>query len=195
MPKEKTRCAWVTSEPLYIEYHDKEWGRPVRDEQRLFEFLILEGAQAGLSWITVLKKRENYRQAFCHFDPIQIANFSDEKIEELLQNPGIIRNRRKILSAVNNAKAWLLLKKSCDPAEFLWSFVDNQPLINHWPAIQDVPTQSEQSVALSKALKKQGFSFIGPTICYAFMQAVGMINDHTTDCFLRCSKINHFMPE
>lgn len=178
-----TRCAWVTDDPLYITYHDEEWGNPVWDEQRLFELLILEGAQAGLSWITVLKKREAYRQAFCHFNPGAIAKFSDKKVDELLQNPGIIRNRRKILSTISNARAWVALSKTEQPADFIWSFVNHNPIINRWKTIEAVPAQTEISIALSKALKKKGFNFVGPTICYAFMQAAGMVNDHTQNCF------------
>jgi DNA-3-methyladenine glycosylase I len=180
----KTRCAWVTEDPLYIDYHDKEWGRPIYDDRLLFEFLILEGAQAGLSWLTVLKKRENYRCAFNQFDPEKIAKYSDRKIQSLLHDSGIIRNRLKINAAVTNAKAYLSLRDELgDFSDYLWQFVDGQPLRNHWQSIKEVPATTVISDVLSKDLKRRGFKFVGSTICYAFMQAVGMVNDHTSDCF------------
>ena len=161
------RCGWCTADPIYIEYHDKEWGRPVHDDRLLFEFLILEGVQAGLSWLTVLKKRENYRQAFNHFDAAKIARYDDEKIKKLLNNEGIIRNRLKIVSSVANAKAFLAVRKEFGTFDkYIWQFVDGK--------------------TMSRELKKRGFTFVGPTICYAFMQAVGMVNDHTMDCYYYC---------
>ena len=178
-----TRCQWVSQEPIYIEYHDKEWGKPVFEDQQLFECLLLEGAQAGLNWITVLKKRENYRQAFHQFDPKKIATMSDEALESQLQNPGIIRNRLKVFGFRKNALAYLKLIESQSFSEYLWSFVDGQPVINRWRTLSEVPANTEQSDLMSKSLKKAGFTFVGTTICYAFMQAVGMVNDHTQDCF------------
>lgn len=177
------RCAWVTTDPIYIDYHDYEWGIPLYDDQKLFEFLILEGAQAGLSWITVLKKRENYRLAFNHFDPTKIVKYSSKKVDQLLKNPGIIRNRLKIESAILNAKAYLKLSEKIDFHDFLWQFVDGEPIINHWRNQQSVPAKTSISDKLSKELKSNGFKFVGSTICYAFMQAVGMVNDHITSCF------------
>jgi DNA-3-methyladenine glycosylase I len=180
----KTRCGWCTTDPLYIEYHDKEWGRPVHDDRLLFEFLILEGAQAGLSWLTVLKKRENYRKAFDHFDAVKIARYSDKKIEQLLHNEGIIRNRLKIASSVANAKAFLAVREEFGTFDkYIWQFVDGKPQKNHFPHYKNLPSKTLQSDTMSRDLKKRGFNFVGSTICYAYMQAVGMVNDHTTDCF------------
>ena len=182
--KHKTRCAWVTDDPLYMHYHDVEWGVPIFDDQRLFEFLILEGAQAGLSWITVLKKRENYRACFDSFDPKKIIHYNENKIKTLLKNPGIIRNRLKISSTITNAKAYLdILDDNGSFSDFIWSFVDGAPIKNSWKTFKNVPSKNSISDAMSKELKKRGFKFIGSTICYAFMQAVGMVNDHTIDCF------------
>lgn len=179
------RCGWVSDDPLYIEYHDHEWGRPIYESQKLFEFLILEGAQAGLSWITVLKKRENYRKCFDHFDPKKIARYSEKKIEKLLQNPGIIRNRLKVNAVVTNAKLYLAMEKEgIDFSEYLWGFVGGKPMNNHWKTFKQIPTMTSMSDKMSKDLKKRGFKFVGSTICYAFMQAVGMVDDHTTECFL-----------
>lgn len=178
------RCAWVGEDPLYIEYHDREWGVPVRDPQRLFEFLLLEGAQAGLSWLTVLKKRARYREVFEGFDPARIALFDDGYKARLLADPGIIRNRAKVDAAIGNARAWLeLQREGIDPAAWLWSFAGGVPRHNAPASLADVPASTPESVAMSKALLVRGFKFVGPTICYAFMQAVGMVNDHTTDCF------------
>ena len=179
----KTRCQWCSSDPLYQQYHDDEWGVPCYDDQTLFEFILLEGAQAGLSWITVLKKRENYRKAYANFNAEKIARFSDKKIEKLLEDPGIIRNRLKVQSAVKNAKAYLAIQKSQSFSDYLWQFVDHKPITNHYKNLSEVPVSTPASDAMSKALKKAGFSFIGTTISYAFMQAMGMVNDHTTDCF------------
>ncbi|MCC0178450.1 DNA-3-methyladenine glycosylase I [Waterburya agarophytonicola K14] len=178
------RCTWVKNDPLEIAYHDDEWGVPITDDQKLFEFLILEGAQAGLSWSTVLKKRENYRQAFANFDPERVAQFNEQKQQELKQNSGIIRNKLKIASAVTNARLFLDMQAEYGSfASYIWQFVGNKPIQNHWENLEQVPATTPQSEAMSKELKKRGFKFVGSTICYAFMQATGMVNDHTTDCF------------
>lgn len=178
------RCAWCGDDPLYIAYHDDEWGIPVRDDQTLFEFLILEGAQAGLSWITILRKRESYRQLFDNFDAQRIARYSDKKLEKLLLNPGIIRNRLKVYGARKNARAFLEVQQAFGSfSEYIWGFVDNRPIQNHWKSVQEVPATSPISDTLSKDMKMRGFTFVGSTILYAHMQATGMINDHTTDCF------------
>jgi DNA-3-methyladenine glycosylase I len=182
---EKKRCAWVNDDPLYIHYHDKEWGKPIYDDRLLFEFLILEGAQAGLSWITVLKKRENYRKCFDNFDAKKIARYNEKKINSLLANEGIIRNKLKINAAITNAKAMLEIQKSESFSDYIWSFTNGKPIINKWKNISQVPATSDISDKLSADLKKRGFKFVGSTICYAFMQAVGMVNDHTMDCFTR----------
>ena len=180
----KKRCAWVSENDLYIQYHDEEWGVPLHDDQKLFELLILEGAQAGLSWLTVLKKRENYRQLFDGFNPDKIADYDASKIEILLQNPGIIRNRLKIESTIRNAKAFLEIRKNHENFNnYIWSFVNGKPVINHWKRLNDLPAKTDLSDKISHELKKAGFNFVGSTICYAFMQAVGMVNDHTIDCF------------
>lgn len=184
MQKEIKRCQWVTEDPLYIDYHDNEWGVPVHDDERLFEFLILEGCQAGLSWITILKKRENYREAFNHFDAEAISRFNDTKIEKLLLNPGLIRNRLKMSAIIQNAKAYLKMKDEYNTfAEYIWAFVDGKPILNQWNNQNQVPTQTAVSDRMAKDLKKRGFKFVGTTICYAYMQAVGMVNDHLTTCF------------
>ena len=183
---QKTRCAWVGDSPIYIDYHDYEWGRPVHDDQKLFEMLILEGAQAGLSWITVLKKRAAYRAAFDNFNPQKVAFYDDAKIQELLLNEGIIRNRLKIKAAITNAQLFLAtVDKYGSFAEFMWRYVDYRPIINNWQTIDEVPATSPISDQISKDLKKIGFKFVGSTIIYAFMQATGMVNDHTVDCFVR----------
>ncbi len=180
---EKKRCPWVIGE-LYTAYHDLEWGRPVHDDQKLFEMLVLEGAQAGLSWITVLKKREAYRQAFAGFDPRKVARFEEAKINRLLQNPGIIRNQLKIRSAVTNARAFLKVQKEFTTFDrYIWQFTGYQTLHNHYTNMREIPAQTRESNAMSKDMKKRGFSFVGSTICYAFMQAVGMVNDHLQECF------------
>ncbi|HJV28394.1 MAG TPA: DNA-3-methyladenine glycosylase I [Aromatoleum sp.] len=177
------RCAWAGSDPLYIQYHDAEWGVPTRDAHTLFEFLILEGAQAGLSWITVLRKRERYRAVFDGFDAERIARYDDAKKAALLVDPGIIRNRAKIDAAVINARAWLDLRDAgTDPVEWLWSFVDGEPVQNAFASLSEVPATTPQSDAMSKALKARGFKFVGSTICYALMQAAGMTNDHMVAC-------------
>jgi DNA-3-methyladenine glycosylase I len=178
-----TRCPWARND-LSIRYHDEEWGLPSHDDVRLFEFLILEGAQAGLSWETILKKRENYRAAFDGFDPNKVARYDHRKIESLMNNSGIIRNRLKIASAVKNAKAFLRVQDEFGSFnDYIWQFVGGSPMVNSWRALKQVPACTPESDAMSKDLKKRGFSFIGTTICYAFMQAVGMVNDHVTGCF------------
>ncbi len=180
----KKRCTWCGENPLYTAYHDEEWGVPVHDDRMLFEFLILEGAQAGLSWITILKKRENYRKAFDNFDCEKIANYSEEDVNRLLSDSGIVRNRLKIRSAINNAKAVLKIKEEFGSLDsYLWSFINGKQIQNSINSMKEIPVSSEISDALSKDLKKRGLNFIGSTICYAFMQAVGMVNDHLTDCF------------
>jgi DNA-3-methyladenine glycosylase I len=177
------RCAWARSE-LMIRYHDEEWGVPLHDDGRLFEFLILEGAQAGLSWETILNKRENYRAAFDGFDARRVARYDRRKLAQLLKNPGIVRNRLKIASAVRNAQALLLVQKEFGSFDgYIWQFVQGRPQVNLWKARDRVPARTAESDAMSKALKKRGFNFVGSTICYAFMQAVGMVNDHVVQCF------------
>lgn len=187
-----TRCYWCGEDPLYQAYHDHEWGVPLYDRQQLFEFLILEGAQAGLAWITVLRKREAYREAFDDFVPEKVARYSEAPQHQLLQNPGIIRNRLKVASAVRNAKALLAMEKTGeDFVEFLWQFTGGEPKQNAWKRLKDVPASTAESDAMSKALKQRGFNFVGSTICYAFMQATGMVNDHQTDChrYRACAKL------
>ncbi len=178
------RCAWCGSDPLYIAYHDQEWGVPVHDDRRLFEMLILEGAQAGLSWLTILKKRDNYRQAFDHFNPNIIARYDDEDIQRLIQNAGIVRNRLKIEAAVRNARGFLQIQEEWPSfADYLWNYVDGRSVVNAWRNISEIPPHTPLSDRLSKDLKKRGFNFVGATICYSFLQAVGIVNDHTIDCF------------
>ena len=176
----KLRCSWGESDPDYVAYHDTEWGVPARDARRLFEFVLLEGAQAGLSWITILRKRDAYRAAFAGFDPVQIAAFDDDDIARCLADAGIVRNRAKVNAAVGNARAWLALD---DPVAFLWDFVGGVPVQNHWTGMGEVPATTAAADAMSKALKKAGFRFVGPTICYALMQSCGLVNDHVTTCF------------
>ena len=179
-----TRCAWPGSDPLYIDYHDREWGVPVHDDRLLFEFLILEGAQAGLSWITILRKRDAYRRAFAGFDPEVVARFDDVKVAELLADPGIVRNRLKIGSAVGNARAFLQVQEEFGSFDaYLWRFVDGRPVQNARRTQAEIPANTPQSDALSRDLKQRGFRFVGSTICYSHMQAVGMANDHLVDCF------------
>ncbi|CAG7647731.1 DNA-3-methyladenine glycosylase I [Paenibacillus allorhizosphaerae] len=178
------RCGWVNEDPLYIDYHDKEWGVPVHDDRQLFEMLTLEGAQAGLSWYTVLKKRENYREAFDGFDPQLVAAYDEEKIAALLADPGLIRNRLKIRGTVTNAQAFLRVQQEFGSFDrFIWSFVGGSPILGRWESLKEVPVSTPESDAMSKALKKRGFTFVGTTICYAYMQATGMVMDHTTSCF------------
>ena len=178
------RCAWVGSDPLYRTYHDREWGVPIHDDRLLFEFLILEGAQAGLSWITILKKRDGYRAAFAGFDPEAVAGFDGAKVAELLANPGIVRNRLKVASAITNARSFLKVQEEFGSFDaYQWRFVDGKPIRNAWRSIKEVPASTPVSDAFSRDLKQRGFRFVGSTICYAHMQAVGMVNDHTVDCF------------
>ncbi|MCG6909925.1 MAG: DNA-3-methyladenine glycosylase I [Deltaproteobacteria bacterium] len=178
------RCAWAGDDALMITYHDSEWGCPLHDDRRLFEFLVLEGAQAGLNWMTILKKRENFRRAMDGFDPVRVAAYGDDDIQRLLQDRGIIRNRLKIGAAVANAKAFLAVQAEFGSFDaYIWQFVDNQPICNHWKKTAEIPTRTPISDRMSRDLKKRGFTFVGPTICYAFMQATGMVNDHTVDCF------------
>jgi DNA-3-methyladenine glycosylase I len=185
MPKKEiTRCGWSGSDPLYIRYHDEEWGVPVHDDRKLFEMLILEGMQAGLSWLTVLRKREEFRKAFDDFDAPRVAGYDAKKIQSLLENPGIIRNRLKIEAAVKNAGAFLRVQKEFGTFDrFLWPLVGNKPRQNHYVDLKQLPPRTPDSDTLSKELKRRGFRFVGPTICYALMQAVGMVNDHLVDCF------------
>ena len=179
----QSRCPWVTQDPQYIAYHDTQWGRPVTDSRELFEKLCLDGQQAGLSWLTILKRSDGYRRAFANFDPQQIARFGAEDVERLRQDSGIIRNRLKIESIIRNARAYLAMEaEGIDFATFLWSFVGGKVQINHWQSVSEAPTSSPESDAMSKALKQRGFNFVGTTICYAFMQAVGMVNDHELGC-------------
>lgn len=185
------RCAWVTEDPSYIAYHDEEWGRPVYDDQHLFEMISLEGAQAGLSWITILKRRENYRKAFDNFDPVMVKSYDEAKVQDLLGDPGIIRNKLKVRSVITNAEAFLNVQEEFGSFHtYLWQFVDNEPILNNWKSPTEIPVSTEESELLSKDLKKRGFKFVGPVICYAFMQAVGMVNDHERECYLHYDKVN-----
>lgn len=178
------RCEWAGSDPLMLAYHDREWGVPEHEDRGLFEFLVLEGAQAGLSWSTILNKRENYRRAFDHFDPQIVAGYDEARIQTLLQNDGIIRNRLKIRSAVANARALLRVQAEFGSFDrYIWSFVDGSPVINAWNSLGEIPAKTDASEAMSRDLKRRGFNFVGPTICYAFMQATGMVNDHVVSCF------------
>jgi len=184
MPKKKI-CDWVGDKQIYIDYHNNEWGKPIYDDKLLFEFLVLDTFQAGLSWITILNKRENFREAFDAFDANKISGYKQEKYDELLHNAGIIRNKLKIKATITNAQLYLDTKKEFGSfSEYIWQFVGGKPKINHWKTFKDVPTSTPESDAMSKDLKRRGFKFVGTTICYAFMQAAGMVNDHTTDCFL-----------
>jgi DNA-3-methyladenine glycosylase I len=181
---EINRCPWPADDPKMIKYHDEEWGLPVYDDKLLFAKLILDGAQAGLSWSTILHKRENYWLAFDNFEPEKIARYDEEKFAELMNNPGIVRNRLKINAAIKNAQTYLkILDEHGSFSDYLWTFVEGQPLKNSWTSLDQIPAQTPESQAMSKDLKKRGFNFVGPTICYAFMQAVGMVNDHLVDCF------------
>jgi DNA-3-methyladenine glycosylase I len=178
------RCEWAGDDPLYLDYHDNQWGVPLHDDQALFEMLILEGAQAGLSWRTILTKRENYQAAFDQFDPIKVAAYDEDKIQELLNNPGIVRNKLKVRAAVTNAQAYLEVQAEFGSFDkYIWGFVDHKPIINRWENMHEIPAITPEAEAMSKDLKQRGFKFIGPTICYAFMQSIGMVNDHTIDCF------------
>ena len=179
------RCGWCGDDPLYVSYHDEIWGKPVRDDQQLFAKLILDGAQAGLSWITILRKKENYYNAFDNFDAEKIARYDEEKVQELLQNDGIIRNKLKIRSTISNAQAYLRIQENEGFSNFLWSYVNGEPIVNEWQHYEDAPAKTKLSTNLSNDLKKKGFKFVGPTIVYAFMQAVGMVNDHELNCDFR----------
>ena len=178
------RCDWSVGDTLYEQYHDEEWGVPCRDDHKLFEFVVLEGAQAGLSWITILKKRENYHRAFAEFDPQKVARFNQRSVERLMNDSGIVRNRLKIESTISNAKCFLAVQEEFGSfANYFWGFVDNQPIVNHWKTMKEVPASTPLSDQISKDMKKRGFKFFGTTICYAHMQATGMVNDHLTSCF------------
>jgi DNA-3-methyladenine glycosylase I len=182
--KEKIRCQWCQKDVIYIDYHDKEWGQPVHDDQKLFEFLVLESFQAGLSWLTVLKKRDNFRKAFANFDAKKVSKFDKKKFNQLMQDAGIIRNRLKIEAAINNANCYLAIQKEFGSFDkYVWSFVGHRPIINKRNSLKDIPPTSAESDAMSKDMGKRGFKFRGSTICYAFMQAVGMVNDHIDDCW------------
>ena len=180
----KKRCEWCGTDPLYVEYHDDEWGVPAHDDRHLFEMIILEGAQAGLSWSTILKKRESYRLAFDGFDPKKVARYTDKRVARLLENPGIVRNRLKVQSAVRGANAFLEVVAEFGSFDrYIWQFVDRKPVQNQWKHLKEIPASTTESEVMSKDLKKRGFNFVGPTICYAFMQAVGMVNDHVVGCY------------
>ena len=185
-----TRCAWTPpDDPLYVAYHDTEWGVPEHDDRALFEMLCLEGQQAGLSWRTILHKRDTYRKAFANFDARKVARFDADKVEKLLLDPGIVRNRLKVNAIVKNARAFVVTQKEFGTFDaYLWRFVGGAPIVNHWKTIKEVPAKTPEAEAMSKDLLKRGFTFVGPTICYAFMQATGMVDDHTSDCFLRAKK-------
>ena len=188
----KRRCAWVSDDPLYVDYHDREWGVPIYDDRMLFEFIILEGMQAGLTWLTILKKRENYRACLDNFEAKKIARYDQKKIDILMMNRGIIRNRLKIHAVITNAQAFLRVQEEWGSfSQYIWHFVDGKPIKNHWKNADFVPVVTIVSDAMSKDLKKRGFKFVGSTICYAFMQAVGMVNDHTMDCFRNLYVSNH----
>lgn len=180
----KVRCEWCGTDPLYMAYHDNEWGVPVHDDRTLFEMLILDGAQAGLSWITILKKRENYRKAYDQFDYRKVAEYDEHKVKELLANPGIIRNRRKIEASIHNAQAFLTIQEEFGSFDmYIWQFVNGKTTVNAWKSWKEIPAKTKESEAMSKDLVRRGFTFVGPTICYAFMQAAGMVNDHIVECF------------
>ena len=180
----KNRCGWSISDPIYIDYHDNEWGVPIHNDRLLFEFLVLEGAQAGLSWITILRRREGYRKAYEGFEPANVATFGKKKIRELLADAGIIRNRMKVESSIQNAKAFLEVQKEFGSFDqYIWQFVKGKPIVNRWKKLSEIPAKTKESEAMSKDLIKRGFRFVGPTICYAHMQATGMVNDHVLDCF------------
>jgi DNA-3-methyladenine glycosylase I len=184
MKSSRKRCSWCGDNPLYVDYHDQEWGVPLHADQKLFEFLILEGAQAGLSWLTILKKRDAYRKAYYQFDAEKIARLNSRSVERLLNNPGIVRNRLKIEASIKNARAFLDVQDVFGSFDkYIWQFVNHHPIQNRWHQLKDVPVSTNESVQMSKDLQHRGFRFVGPTICYAFMQAVGMVNDHVTSCY------------
>jgi len=181
---EQLRCEWAGSDPLYVAYHDDEWGVPVHDDRKLFEMLCLEGAQAGLAWITILRKRENYCAAFDHFDPLKVADYDEAKVAALLADPGIVRNRLKVNAFIRNARALLAVQAEFGSFDaYIWQFVDGAPLVNHWRSLREIPAQTPEAQTMSKELKRRDFTFVGPTICYAFMQACGLVNDHIVACF------------
>ncbi|XP_075987197.1 DNA-3-methyladenine glycosylase 1-like [Anticarsia gemmatalis] len=183
---ENTRCGWLTDDPLYIKYHDEEWGKPEYDNFNLFEMLCLEGQQAGLSWLTILKKRENYRKHFCKFNPHKIAKLTEENMRKLINEAGIVRHKGKIEAIKNNAKCFVQMEENGeDFSNFIWSFVNHTPVINNWNSNAEIPSETSTSIALSKALKKRGFKYVGATICYAFMQACGLVNDHINSCICK----------
>lgn len=187
------RCQWPGNDPLYIVYHDEEWGVPVHEDRRWFEFIVLDGAQAGLSWITILRKRENYRRAFDHFDPALVASYDETKIADLLADPGIVRNRLKVRSAISNAQAFLRIQENFGSFDnYIWPFVGGRPIVNAWTEMSQLPAETEEARVLSRDLKQRGFSFVGPTIVYAFMQAAGMVNDHVVSCFRHRELIDRF---
>lgn len=178
------RCSWCGNDELYIKYHDEEWGVPVFDDRKQFEFLVLESAQAGLSWITILRKRENYRKAYDDFDPVSVANYGEEKVQELMRNEGIIRNEKKIRASINNAKRFLEIQKEFGSfSNYIWGFVDHKPVINNWKSVSELPAKTELAERISKDMKKRGFQFLGPVIIYSHLQATGLVNDHVVDCF------------
>jgi len=184
VPQKVIRCEWCGDDPIYIKYHDEEWGTPEHNDKKLFEMLLLEGAQAGLSWITVLKKRVNYRKAFSNFNPNRIARYDEEKVKELLNNPGIIRNKLKVNAFIVNAQCFLNVKKEFGTFDnYIWQFVGHKPIVNKYKSLKELPAFTEESEKMSKDLKKRGFKFVGPTICYAYMQACGMVNDHIMSCY------------
>jgi len=184
MKTSQVRCSWCGEDPLYVAYHDQEWGVPLHADQQLFEFLILEGAQAGLSWLTILRKRDAYRKAYHQFEVKKVARFNSRSIERLMNNPGIVRNRLKIEASITNARAFLDVQDAFGSFDnYIWQFVDHQPILNHWQHLKKIPVSTKESLQMSKDLQTRGFRFVGPTICYAFMQAVGMVNDHVIDCF------------
>lgn len=179
------RCGWVNKDPIYIKYHDEEWGQPEYDNQKLFEMICLEGQQAGLSWLTILKKRESYRKLFFNFDPYKIIELNESHINIYVQNAEIVRHKGKISAILGNAKCYAEMAENEEFSDFIWSFVQNKPIINNWQNVKEIPTQTSESIEMSKALKKRGFKFVGSTICYAFMQACGLVNDHIVDCICR----------
>lgn len=188
--KTKIRCSWCGEDPLYVKYHDEEWGVPVYEDDKLFEFLILETFQAGLSWITILKKRENFRKAFDNFDYKKISNYDESKLEELMNNSGIIRNKLKIKATVSNAQAFMSIQKEFNSfSDYIWKYINGKPIINTWNSLKDIPAKTELSDLISKDLKKRGFKFVGSTVIYAHMQATGMVNDHIKSCF-RYKEVN-----
>ena len=184
MSKEIIRCGWAGADDLYIQYHDKEWGVPLHDDRRLFEMLVLEGAQAGLSWSTILRKREAFRKAFDNFTPEKVARYTDVNVSKLMSDASIVRNRAKIKAAIANAQGFLKVRDEFGSFDaYIWQFVSGKPIVNKWKQLKQIPAETKESTAMSKDLKMRGFGFVGPTICYAFMQAIGMVNDHITDCF------------